>query len=798
MLSNYLKSNYRHVQKSKGFSLINLIGLTIGLTCSLLILIYIRYETSYDRHINRIDDVYRIIMDQPDNFYMGKSTFTVTPAPIKEAIESTIPEIELVGRLSAMYGGLVTRGRNSFPENNIFLADPEIIEIFDLQMSLGDGSNSLKKPYTVILSQSMVHKYFGDDDPVGKTIKKNNQYDLIITGVFKDMPQNSHIQFDMLESFQTLYATGDKESIERWDNNSYFTYFRANPNTDLDLLNNKLELINKAHLNKDLNHQYLVEPIQSIHLHGNHNFEIKNNSDIRLVYLFSGIGIFILLIASLNYMNLATARSTNRSREVGMRKVVGASRNNLLFQFLGESILFSVIGLFLSLIMAIGFLPRFAILIHLNLPVALLFNPLTLLYSLVVSLVLGILSGVYPSIYLSSFSPISIFRGINKRGHDRTKQLRNGLVVVQFIISIVLISGTLIMQKQMQFIRNKDLGFQKDHIFTVRLRNPELKKNYEPLQNELTQLAGVMNITATRQLPITIRSSSTPTWEGKTEDQSLHVYKMYVDINTLNFFGMKLAKGRQFSEDHLSDVDKSVILNQAAVRAIGWKHPLGKEFKFNKKEPKSVIGVLEDFHFSSLHLPIAPVAVQLLKSDKSWRTMQYFAIRVTTDNLQQTINSITQTVNKFSPDYPSEFRFLDERVETLYRSEKRLAASFNLFTAIAIGIACLGLLGLASFMAEKRAKEISIRKILGATVAKITLLLTQSFLKWVALANLLACPIVYIVMKKWLNQFSYRISLGADTFLLAALLSLGIAMATVGIQTVKAAVAKPADVLRRE
>jgi len=797
MLSNYLKSNYRHIQKSKGFSAINLIGLTIGLTCAMLILIYVRSELSYDRHIYRSEDVYRIFMDQPDNLFMGRTSFTVTPAPLKEAIEASMPEVESVGRMSANVGGLITAGRETFVERNLFMADPEIIDIFDLHLTRGDAHNALRAPYTMIISQGAAEKYFGSTEAVGQKLRKDNTHDFMITGVFENMPPNSHMQFDFLGSFQTLYSPERRRNLESWTNNSYLTYVRARPKTEIATLQRQLDAIKSKHLDSDSKHLYLAESVQNIHLYSNHNFELNSTGDINLLYLFSGIGLFILLIASLNYMNLATARSLNRSREVGMRKVVGALRQHLLFQFLGESLLFSLSGLCLSLVLTAALLPGFSVLMDRNLSVTLAFNPVTLLYIFILTVFLGLISGLYPSIYLSSFKPITIFSGINRKGQNRSRQLRHILVVLQFIISIVLISGTLVMHKQMRFIRNKNLGFEKDQIFTVRLRDPELKKQYHPLQNALAQIPGVTDLTATRQLPITIRSSSTPSWEGKTKDEQLHVYKMHVDYNTLDFFGMSLLQGRHFNKAHPTDAREAILLNEAAVEAIGWKNPLGKEFKFNRKYPKKVIGIVKNFHFSTLHLGIQPVAVELIESD-SWTTMQYFALRVQATNLPETVASIKKTVNTFSPIYPADFRFLDDRVEAMYRAEKRLASSFNLFTSIAIGIACLGLLGMASFITEKRAKEMSIRKVLGASTGTITQILTQSFLKWIIIANLLACPIAYFAFKKWLENFSYRINLGPEIFLFSLGISIAMALLTVGYQTIKTARARPADMLRRE
>lgn len=797
MWSNYLRSNLRHVQKSKGFSLINIIGLTIGLTCAMLILIYVRSELSYDRHIHRSENVYRIYMDQPDNLFMGCTSFTVTPAPLKAAMESSMPEIECAGRMSANVGGLITAEQQSFVERNLFMADPEIIDIFDLKLTQGDAQNALNAPYTMIISQSMAEKYFGHAHALGRTLRKNNTHDFLITGVFSDMPQNSHLRLDFLGSFQTLYSPDRRRNLESWTNNSYLTYVRVRPETEITAIQRQLADIKSKHLDADSNHLFLAEPIEKIHLYSNHNFEINNTGDIHLLYLFSGIGLFILLIASLNYMNLATARSINRSREVGMRKVVGASRQHLLFQFLGESLLFSFAGLCFSLLIVTLLLPGFSTLMDRDLSMAMVFNPTTLIGMLFLTLLLGALSGLYPSLYLSSFTPITIFRGLNRRGQNRSRQLRHILVVLQFVISVVLISGTLIMQKQMHFIRNKNLGFEKNHIYTVRLRDPELKKNYHALQNTLAQIPGVTGLTATGQLPITIRSSSTPSWEGKTEDEQLHVYKMHVDYNTLDFFGMSLAQGRHFNMAHPTDATEGIILNEAAVRAIGWENPLGKIFKFDRKYPKKVIGIVKDFHFSTLHLDIQPVAIQLIESN-SWHTMQYFALRVQAARLPETVASIKKTVNAFSPIYPADFRFLDDRVEAMYRSEKRLASSFNLFTSIAIGIACLGLLGMASFITEKRAKEMSIRKVLGAGTGTITQLLTQSFLRWILIANILACPIAYFAFRKWLENFTYRIKLGPELFALSLAISITMALLTVAYQTVKTAKARPADVLRRE
>ncbi|MCJ7681110.1 MAG: FtsX-like permease family protein, partial [Candidatus Aminicenantes bacterium] len=506
----------------------------------------------------------------------------------------------------------------------------------------------------------------------------------------------------------------------------------------------------------------------------------------------------ILLIACLNYMNLATARSVGRSREVGLRKVVGANRLNLLIQFLGESVLVSFMSFFLSLGLVFLLLSPFNRLMDRELTAAAITAPATLTMMLALTLGVGLISGAYPSFFLSAFHPASIFRGINSKGRNRSQQLRNTLVVLQFIISISLIGGTLVMQRQLSYIHNKDLGFTKDYIFTAYIRDPEIRKNYQTVKNELLALPGVMDVTASAQLPTTIRSNSSANWEGKEEGQNIHVYKMQVDYNTLDFYEINLLEGRQFSRDMTTDKTSAYILNRSAVNALGWENALGKGFSFNRDLPGRVIGVVEDFHFFPLKLQIEPMAVMLINSDSEYQGMQYFSIRILSKNIRQTVEQIQGTIDTFSPVFPSVYGFFDERVDNMYKSERRLAESFNLFTLIAIGIACMGLFGLASFSAEQRAREISIRKVLGATASTISILLVQSFLKWVLIANVIAAPVVYFSMSRWLTQFAYRTNLGVDIFVASALLSLMIALLTIGMQTVKAAAAQPAEVLRQE
>ncbi len=798
MLFNYLKIALRNVQKHKGYSLINIVGLSVGMTCTILILLYIHYEFSYDRYHENAEYIYRIVMKQPGNVYQGSDLFNVTPGALVPLLKAEYPEVINAARVQRG-GGFIQVKDKQFIESGFYYADSDFLQIFTFPLVMGNPISALQEPFSVMITQRMAEKYFGDVMPLGETITLNNQETYQVTGVLKNIPENSHFHFDFIASFSTNYQLHGKERIERWNSNSYKTYIRLREDVYPGEFQNKFPAIVKKYKGEDSKHQFILQPMTRIHLHGNLNFEMETNSDIRYIYVFSAIGLFILLIACFNYMNLASARSVQRAKEVGLRKVIGADRKRLIGQFMGESLFFTLAALFLSLLSTMILLPAFGSFIERNLQFRSLGEGQMFFGLISIFVFVAIVSGIYPALYISSFQPVKILKGSVKVGSRTSSAFRNGLVVIQFVISIALIVCTVAIQKQLNFIRNKKLGFEKDHIVTVYLRDPDLRKTYPALKNELLKNPKIQDITVSAQLPTTIRSNSTARWEGKSETDLLHIYRARIDYNYFDFYNMKISRGRHFVESFGSDPN-AYILNETAVQALGWDDPLGKRLGFSDDESRwgMVVGVIEDFHYYPLHLSIEPLAIQLIEPESRYNGPRYFSIKIGSDGIQENLNFIEKAWTAFSPAYPFDYQFLDERIDQMYRSEQRLGQSFQVFTFIAIFVACLGLFGLSSFAAAQKTKEIGFRKVLGASVSQIVVLLSRDFLKWVLISNMISWPLGYLFMNQWLQKFAYRAPLGIWTFVLSATSALLIALMTVAYQSIRAGMANPVTCLKYE
>jgi len=802
MLKNYLKITIRNIKRHKAFSFINISGLAIGMACCILIILYIRYELSYDKFHENAEDIYRIIYNVPGNSYQGSDMFSGTPGPLAPALIEEFPEVLNAARI--IHREAVVRYKiNSFTERRFLFADPALLDIFNFPLVMGDADAALKEPFSVLISQETAKKYFAHENPIGKQLNihlefDKNEYCFLVSGVLKNIPDNSHLKFDILGSFQTLRSVKWFDYNRSWTAVGFRTYVQLRKDSSPININEKLVSLIKKHRGENTRARFLLQPLTSIHLQGNLNFEIENNSDIRYIYLFSAIAFFIMLIACFNYMNLSSARSTDRSKEIGLRKVVGAHRQHLISQFIGESIIFALFSFLVSLILVRLTLPFFNSFVERDLHLSFNKNFEIILGCIGLTIISGLISGSYPAFLLSSFKPINIIRGNLKINSKGSSIFRSSLVVIQFSISIILIACTLIFYKQLIYINNNELGFTKEHIVTVYLRDDNLKENYSILKNNLILNPKILDISVTRDLPITMDFRSSCTWEGKTEDDYLNLNCGWVDYNFIDFFDIELKSGRDFSEGFSSDETHAYILNETAVKALGWENPIGKKFGLWDDINGTVIGVVKDFHYSSLHLSIEPLVISLNQLDSRWFKPSYFAIKITSDDVSETLAFIEQKFKEFSPYYPFEYSFLDERIDRMYSTERKLGQAFNFFTFIAIFIACLGLFGLASFSTVQKTKEIGIRKVLGASVSDVFLMVTKEFIKWVAISIVIAFPISYYAMNKWLQGFAYRTNLGIGIFFLAGLSALVIALVSVSYQSIKAATANPVDSLRYE
>jgi putative ABC transport system permease protein len=806
MLRNYLKIAVRNLKKHRGYSSINIAGLAIGITCCLLILLLVRDELSFDQFHEHKNQIYRVVVQQPGQFYMGTDYLAVTPAPLASALKEEFPEVIKATRIDQSNNVIMSYKNKRFYEDGFLWTDDHFFDVFTFPFLRGDQSKALSEPYSVVISERMAHKYFGDEDPIGKIMALSNRYDFIVTGIMKDVPQNSHLQFDFLAPLMTLKSIrGQDDYLERWGNYSYYTYILLPEGYSPKDLEKKFPAFVEKFMGERLRRmkerdparqasRFFLQPLKRIHLYSHINFEISPNSDIKQIYLLSALALVILLIACINYMNLATARSAIRTKEVGMRKVIGAQRRQLIRQFIGESVFLSFIAILLAGILVEILLPVFNSIIGKSIRLHFFHDWEFFIGLICVALVVGTISGSYPAFFLSSFQPVAVLKG-HFRTEGKGSILRRMLVIFQFAASIVLVISTVIIYSQIEYIRNKKLGFSREQVVVLPVRDRALRENHEPFKRELLQNPAVNGCTASTWLPNNIRTNvGGTTWDGMEEGTDMQVYLLEVDHDFIDLFEIELVEGRNFSREFSTD-SQAYIMNETARKIFGWEKALGKRFGFQREEVGigPVIGVVKDFHFLSLHQEIQPLVIHLTEN---W--MSYLSVKINTTNIPRTIEFLKEKWKRFSPNYPFEYFFLDDDFEKMYRSEMRLGKIFMSFTVLAVFIACLGLFGLASFTSEQRTKEIGVRKVLGASVSNIVVLISKEFSKWVLIASLIAWPVAYYIVSQWLQSFAYRISIGIWIFLLATVLALFVAMATVGFKAVKAALTNPVDALRYE
>jgi len=786
MLKNYIKISFRNMKRHKGYSIINILGLAIGMACCILILLYVQYELSYDSYHPHSEQTYRILLNRE-----GFIPFAGSPPSLASALKDNYQEVFLATRVKEEVTS-VRRKTQFFQENRFYFVDPDFLEIFSFPLLSGNPKTVLDRPLSILLTSDMAQKYFGNEDPLGQVLSCNTygqSVDYRVTGVLDNIPDNSHFHFDFLTPMSSLGALRGEAYISSWNNNAFKTYLRIAERSSPEELETKVEalLADKIPWKPDIT----LENIEDIHLFSkaNPDMELEPNSDVRYLYFFSAIALFIMLIACFNYMNLATANSARRAMEIGIRKVVGAQKGQLARQFFSEALLLSLMALLLAVLLADLFLPTFRSLIgsELNTP----WTNLTIVSgALGIMLFTGIISGVYPALYLSSFRPISVLKTRFLAGSKNRPFFRNTLVVFQFVISAALIVSTITISKQLHYIQSRKMGFNKDYVLTAQIGDQSLRENNGPLKTELMNHPNILAVSTSSGLLTDIGWQVGPDWEGKLQEQEPMFFKIGVDFSYLDLHKMEVVAGRKFSREYATDEKEAVLLNETALRMTGWKDPIGKRF-----DNGTVVGIVKDFHFEPLREEIKPIFFRVM-TDNNYSF--FLSIKIKSEDIPSTLADIDKTWKKFSLDYPFSYTFVDSAVENLYRTERRIGNAFRYFSLIAIIIACLGLFGLTSFTVEQRTKEIGIRKILGASVPKIMVMLSFEFTKLVLLANIIAWPATYYVMNHWLEGFAYRTALVPWIFLLTGIVTLIIAMITIGLQSVKAACANPADSLRYE
>jgi len=783
MIKNYLKIAFRNFKRQKGYSFINITGLAIGMACCLLLMLFIHYELSFDRYHENAENIYRAAIKH-DRALMGTQMMNVTPGILAPFLREECPEVTTATKIKR-WTSMVQYEKKRFDDDRFFFADSEFLEVFTFPLIKGDKKTALQEPYSVLLTQDTAEKYFGDENPIGKILFVDNEYEYTVKGVLQNVPKNSHFTFDILASMVTLESITGKEYISGWKN--YKTYLMLRKGADTEELINKMQQIIDRTEKKD---KFILQPLTDIHLYGNYVFELEPNGDINYIYLLSAITFLLMLIACFNFINLSTARSVHRAKEVGMRKVIGANRAQLIKQFLGESLVVSIIAFVISMTLVKLFLPWFRVYMDRELKF-MFFTDMQLLLGLIILVfTVGLIAGSYPALFLSRFRPIAVFTGILRPSSKGTTHFRNSLVVVQLVISIILITCTYVILDQLRYIHKRDLGFEKAHIITAYIRDQNLQNNVEPFLIELRSHPQIVDVTLSNQLPYLVMNAKPDTWwEGMETNQKQLVFEINVDNNFIDFFNLKVIQGRKFSKEFKKDVEEAYILNQTAARMTGWDNPLNRRYNEG-----TVIGVIEDFHFAPLNVRIAPLCLRLNRDPNEW-----LSIKVASHDIPGALAIIKGIWEKYSLEYPFVYSFLDERIDRLYSAQQKLGQSITYFSAILIFVACLGLIGLASYTTEQKTKEIGIRKVLGASAGSILSLLGKKYVRWLILASIIAWPLAYYAMQKWLqDNFVYRIKIGIITFIFSAAVAFAITIISVGFQTFKAATANPVDSLRYE
>lgn len=814
MLQNYFKIAVRNLLRNKSFSFINLFGLTIGLACCLLIGLYIWNELSFDRYHTNSDRIWRLSRkfynkDGSEQLHLGH----LAP-PFGPLLKNDFPDMQEVTRL-LQNSTTVRIEERFFSEEQVFFAEPNVFKIFDIPLQSGNPTSALNEPFSLLLNETTAQKYFGNQDPVNRVIQLNGQFDAKITGVFRDFPFNSHFHPAMLVSFSTLNDTlvyGAEALRTNWGNNSFSTFALLPQNYPVQKLvaqfpafldKHMQTMTTAANLPKPSSFTSLhMQPLTDIHLKSHLDSEIEENGDIRRVYIFSIIALFVLLIACINYMNLSTARAATRAREIGVRKVVGAFQREIMVQFLSESLLLSSLAALLAFGLARLALPTVNKLLGQELQVpdgALWAAPLILL---ALAGITGLLAGLYPSFYLSSLKPLSILKSDSPgRGRGGGAGLRKLLVVGQFAVSVALIIATLVVFRQLQFLQDKKLGLNKDHIITAFFYNA-LAPRYESFRNELLANPSVKNITRSSRLPSGRLLDSFGSAKAQLDTDSLEQSKVDLKFVTVDHrfaqtYGLEMAAGRFYQQDFGSDRTESFIVNEAAAKMIGWKSPqeaVDKRINYGNRDAR-IVGILKDFNFESLHQEIQPMIFYIPRDSTRFG---FISFKLDGARIDAGLAQIKSTWQKFLPEFPFDYQFLDEQYGKLYEAEQRQGRVFVSFALLAILIGCMGLFGLTTFVVQQRIKEIGIRKVLGASVTGLLILISKDFLKLVGIALVIASPIAWYFMHQWLEDFAYRIEIGWWVFAAAGFLAASVAFLTVSFQSVKAALANPVDSLRNE
>lgn len=799
MFQNYIKIALRQLWRYKGYSFLNIFGLAVGLGCCILIMLYVRDELSYDRFHNNSENIYRITSELK-SANRPTANLAATPPALGPVLKNDFPEISAATRLKAQ-SFFVSRESNQFYEDKFYFADEAFLDIFTFPLENGNAANALSQPFQVILTRAAARKYFGQENPLGKSLILEDTLQFTVSGVFANIPTQSHLDFDFIASFESLEHPALKRQYPWWSFNTY-TFILCNPTANTQALAEKASTIADKYIADQqatygTQQRYHIQPFTDIYLHSDLTHEMTALGDGFYVYLFSIIGILILLIACINFINISTARAIGRAKEVGLRKTLGAFRKQLVSQFFGEIFVAVFIAMLFALLLVEVTLPYFNDFSGKQLMLSILGDWQFSGGLLVLMFLVSLFAGAYPAISLSGLSSVRAIKGMKKSG-KAAGRLRSALVIVQFAITAILISGTMIVQEQLTFMQQAKLGFEKERVLAVPVRAiPDIDERFETIREQFLATPAVNAASISSSVPGKNLGEIVYIPEGSNPSETQAIKTLIVDEQFLKTYGIRLAAGRNFSPDFATDPSSAFVINSAAVQHLGWGSPeaaIGKEITWGWPGKKgTVIGVTEDFHQVSLQTAISPI---LMHIQPSW--YEYLSLKVNTTSVESTLQALESTWQALVPSRPFEYFFIDDFYNNLYQAEDRVGTIFNGFSTLAILIACLGLFGLAAFTNQQRVKEIGIRKTLGASLSSLIILLAKQFLLLVLIANLIAIPLAWSALSRWLDNFAYRTDIHWHIFLLSAAIAFFIALATIGWQTIRTALANPIGALRHE
>lgn len=795
MLKNLFVIAMRNIRKDKTYSAINILGLTIGITCSMFLLLYILDELSYDRYHTNAPNIYRVISNikEPDNAF----TWAIAQIPLTDELRDNYPEVKNAVRFFGIGRSLYKNGDKQFYEGDFYLADSTTFDMFSYKIIDGDINTALDAPFSIVLTRKMAIKYFGTVNAVGQSLQNQQNETFKVTAVMEDVPLNSHFIFDALISRNT-----QPNYQGNWGNFGVYTYIQLPEGYSLDKMYTSLDKIIKEKVDPifaqfGITIKYELQRITDIHLYSKIQDEAEAGGDISYIYIFAAVAAFMLIIACINYMNLATARSANRAKEVGIRKVMGSQRAQLIAQFITESVVIALIALVASLILIYALLPSFNDLANKQLPFSYILQTPVILSLLGVVVFVGIVGGSYPAFYLSGFNPVTVLKGkLSIKGGNAF--FRKSLVVIQFSISIFMLISTLVVYDQLQYMRNKDLGFSKERVVRIPLSSEEQVWKSDVLAERMRQTKGVASAGTANSSPgqgISKNLLKVEDNDGKLSERGIDLYN--ADFEFVKTMGMTIVQGRDFSRDIPSDTTYAVLVNEAMVKRMGWKEPLGKRFIFNGPNnteiERKVVGIVKDYNQNSLYDVIEPLMIIM-------NSYNNYVFIKTEGDVRESIAAIESTWKTVYPDLPFEYDFLDQDFNSQYKSDEKRSQIFTAFSGLTITIACLGLLGLAAFTTQQRYKEIGVRKVIGASINSLIILVSKEFFILVGIGTLIAFPVAWYFTDSWLQKFAYRIELTGEwlTFIVSALLAFTITLVTVGYHVLRAASANPVKALRDE